>query len=392
MDKPKKLSKFEIMQLEVDPVWAEFLVICPDDLAALNYIGERRQKTNVFICRKCNSLDLEQTVNDSRVYRCSQCKTDNWLTANTFFQDLKLPHAWCGAIYLKNRGLKISVNYLAKLCRMSYSAADYMSKSVDFVMNRELSEPENQVGSAHFLDNFLRRSKATPFFAHPSAEEEMISRITSAKIDLITAESPKETIEQTAESTDAALISPSEIFPYEILETLGTEDLILVELLQSGPKSIEEILDGFNKANSLIKLNGLEEVSISAQFLLTKLSFLELQGIVVIQPGNLYKLQIEMFKRESRTMNACGNANCDECLSSPKASRFLEMFRKLIEDVHYGISRKNLQLFVSSYKFGLEAKRNTDQDRVDLMDLCLRGDRATRKQIMDYVTPSLVVF
>lgn len=392
MDKPKKLSKYELMKMQVDPVWAEYLVICPDEQAALKHIEDRRAKANLFTCRKCNSSDLIQNSSDIRSFRCKQCKTDSWLTSTTFFKDLNLPHSWCGAIYLKGRGLKMSVNYLSKLCKMSYSAADYMSKCIDFVMDQELAEPENQVGSAHFLDNFLRRSKATPFFAHPSAEEEMISKLPGANLDSNAAEPVHNNIGNTAGNTDVALTPASGTLPQEILDTLEKEDLIIVEMLQPGAKSIEEILDGFNKLNSLSKIKGLDEVSISAQALLTRLSLLEIQGIVAIQPGNLYKLQVEMFARKIRTMNACGNAACDACLSRPKSSRFLKAFRKLVEDVYYGISRKNLQLFVSSYKFGLEAKKNKDPDRVDLMELCLRSDRATRKQIMDYVTAPLVVF
>lgn len=394
MSKPEKLSKYELMKLAVDPVWKEFLSEFRDDQACLDDIKRRLSSASYLSCRECNSADLLRCLDDNRVYKCTKCKTLNWLTSGTFFEGLKRLHAWYGGIFLFDKGVEVSICYLHKLCGMVYSSTHDMVGCISVVIKQELKDPEHRVGSGHFMDNFLRRSKATPFFSHPSSEEEVFStKLSGAAVhpfDVTTKTAIEAQEKSQAESPieAAPTTSPRVAIPAEILKALDSEEIKIVESLSFVEKSFEELMQRLN---------------LSAQLLLARLSLLELKEIVSISPGNQIRLHPRHSAVVSRRATKCGVDSCEECLTgssirnrsntkSQYCSRFVQRFRIFIQDIQYGISRKYLQLNVTRLKFVLDARKRKNLEGASLFDLCLRHKRATRQEILDYVTPSVVVF
>ena len=84
----EKVTKARIMSAEVN--FEEFSKIYPDQEACFAYLAELKWPGGVYVCRKCNNAHFS-TGNTSFSRRCTKCRYEESVLANTIFQNTHFP-------------------------------------------------------------------------------------------------------------------------------------------------------------------------------------------------------------------------------------------------------------------------------------------------------------
>lgn len=278
----------------------------------------------------CFELQPEDTFGE-RNYKCPKCKQLVWVTAGTFFDGIKDPITWRGAIWLYDEGLTPSATDLQRLSGASYSTCWEICRKLNMVILEQILDGLNSVESAFFQEIIFRRTRVTPAGKHPRAEQAEIEK----------------------ESLDAA--------DEEILDDFTEKQVSILQGLSQEPVHFDVLCA---KAN------------VASKDLSSFLMLLELSGAAQRLAGDRY-VRIMRSKKVSKI---------DDLPLELKL--MIAAFKNFVRAKFQGISRKYLQLYLAAFFCYL----NRGQwERGRILNACLQRRKIRRKDLLDYVTPEQVL-
>jgi hypothetical protein len=320
------------------PKGSDYLeVLCADD-------GAMRKA-----CPLCGCRSLTRRPH-MRFAKCPRCKEQIWWTAGTFFERIRCPRAWLAAIWLRERGIPISVSRFHKFAEVAYSTAFNIWKKLSLICSEEMVENANIYSSRLFSEIIYRRSSQTPKGKHPREEE---PETEGAR--------PEENVRdsnQSSESQDATELP-------EQLELTPVEHEVYSKL-QAEPVHHEVLV-----ASTRLSTGQLSAV----------ITLLELKGLLKAVVGNRY-LRLAS-PGDERVAQHCRQPSRKTDDSPP----CIGAFTAFIERNFQGISRKYLQLYLAEYW--------CYKDRIrwgpgSILQACLRSKGLSHADIRSYVTPPMV--
>jgi len=332
---------------------------CFEELFKSHIDGERRS------CRYCGNHDLEKKYG-GRYGWCNHCKKKTWFTSGTFFEGIRVPHAYLGAILLKENGWSFNASDLEALADVAYSTAWQIEKKITMVIDHDIKSEADalSVSSALFHDAICKRSIETPANGHPVAEQDEIERRQS---DLGTADQmPKASAPTSAPPTgaDPLISAPSG-------RELSEDEKKILSFLSVNPIHIDEL---FRLAE------------VPAGNLGSILCVLELEGVIERMPGELYVLyaasQHTPTNNRRRTEQMSGGADV-----SLEVAMTVGSIVDFVRREFHGVSRKYLQLFIAAHWCYVDRAR---WSAGALMAACSRFPAVKYSDIRAFVTPLMV--
>ncbi len=318
-----------------------------------------------YECRHCGSFEVEE-LEGNRVIKCIRCGKETWLTAGTFFQNVRHPRAWHGAIFFIENGVSNSIASFARRFEIAFSSAWEIYKKLSIIIETQVCENVSYLPSAPFRSVFSRRSRETPAQGHPKEEEE-----TSLAED--SAHQPTAGLSAAPPSNfrlkkHGSRQKPPAAMPKEPAqeEPTGVEKEVL-ELLASGPLTFDALLEG---------------MSITPSNLLSMLSMMELKALLV-SSGNRYERVHPGNNVRAYPPDKTSRYNQPTSLDFSFAGKFIQF----VKEEYHGISRKYLQFYLFRYWCF------TDQARWTvgvLMNVCRDFRDIHISEIVGYVTPARV--
>lgn len=150
--------------------WSSFCCKFRDEASCRKDLFIALKESTLLICRLCQSTNNELCA-DLRRYACSHCGAINWVSSGTFFEGVCNLRAWYAAFWFFGRGAIVSSRWFSFIVGVSQSTALEIYWNVLHVLKNAWSSVGPKVGSAHFVDLFVKRSVCSVRKAHPSMEE-----------------------------------------------------------------------------------------------------------------------------------------------------------------------------------------------------------------------------
>jgi hypothetical protein len=338
-------------------VWMLFGALFPTQEACLKELLRRNAGDNIFRCRYCLSEDTFEELG-GRSIKCKGCKRRTWLTASTFFENIRHPRAWLAAIFLRERGVTISAARFQRLVGdIAYSTAWDIFKKLEFVITQQMENSFLTTPTAHFRDVICKRSLMTPPREHPFAEEAECGIRNGDGADKFSQHDEYSKSSSTSMYGGGAelslpVLAGTSSLECEIYEALSTEPLHFDALLVRTKTSVDQLLSA--------------------------ITMLELQGLVTNIGGNRY-VRSEPRKGDPRvvslpTISASGGSVISLCIEFVK--------RKF-----QGVSRKYLQFYLAEYWCYIDRTR---WSLGGLLRTCQQFCYVRTKEIRSYESPLMV--
>lgn len=296
-------------------------------IIVLNDLAKRK----VIICFHCKR-ENEIPSAEERVFLCKKCRKEIWVTARTNYHRAQLFFPRLAIIRLFEMGISLNPNQAAELLRISYDTANRIYKQVGISVISQFPDTAVEVPSAGALPIFCRRTNQTPAQKPPFEEEFEMQR--------------------NHQEQNSQTISESASLPG--MPELSELELLILEILSDTPVGLDQLL---------------EKTLQDSSSLLSALTFLELRGLILSQPGNRFT------KAKSMPISL----DCDE-----RKKSLVESFNFFVKDHYQGIGRKNSQIF-SSF-FWLAHDRKTWRKN-SLRKLFASHPYISYQDILDFVTP-----
>ena len=310
--------------------WAVFRVDLPNVQACVVSLQGFMELEGQSRSPCCFELQPGETLGE-RHYNCPKCKQVVWVTAGTFFDGIRDPITWRGAIWLYEDGLTPNAADLQRLSGASYSTCWEICRKLNVVILEKIFDGLYPVESAFFQEIIFRRTRVTPAREHPRAEQAEFEQV----------------------SSDAA----------------G-----------------EEGLDGFTEKEISILVN-LSQEPVHFDFVCakTKMPSNEISAFLVKLElfGAVQRLVGERYVRTKKSHKVSDEDNLPLELIV-----LISAFKDYIRAKFQGISRKYLQLYLAAFMWWM-TKGGWRRGR--LLNACLQQRKIRRKDLLDYVTPEQVL-
>ncbi|MBX9669454.1 MAG: hypothetical protein K2X93_17665 [Candidatus Obscuribacterales bacterium] len=314
---------------------------------AIAYILDLYHQGDGFRCT-CGNV-LSQEIN-TRMTKCGVCNRDCWLTADTMFDHAQRLVPYLTAVYLRTNGVEVQKGELADVTGVSSSTADLIFKKISMVLTNEMTGDFQEFSSSTFLEVFKRRSRATPRFAHPRAEED---------------EFESQRVESATEITE---VTPIEVAPMEVVTPdLEPRQRITFDAISSGESfTFDRLLD------------------------ITQLSISDLSYSVVTLQAEFNLIRRDDIGQYARTeVDSDGGTNATPKNDPPKQDdsklKVNQSAISYIKRLHGGTARKYIQFHVADH-WSLEEPKRWNNNA--LFQACLRSKPITREDISEYVSPA----
>lgn len=298
--------------------WSSFCCKFRDEAACRKDLYIALKDSNFLSCRSCQSRDY-QICSDLRRYACSPCGTINWVSSGTFFEGISNLRAWYAAFCFFGRGAIVSSRWFSFIVGVSQSTSLEIYWNVLHVLKEAWPSNGATVGSAHFVDLFVKRSVCSVRKAHPSMEErqeylDYLSSVFQSRESEFAEECTESTGDSraakqsgsfdlsislfsdslsSAQSHESSLLG-SEVSSLNCAADIGSSNVLgdigieidtmvslrdrLLNLLRQGPKTIDALI---------------EALGVEANEVLAELSELEIFGFVRSLPGGSVGLSSE---------------------------------------------------------------------------------------------------
>lgn len=277
----------------------------------------------------CFELQPEETFGE-RKYKCPKCKRLVWVTADSFFNGIKDPITWRGAIWLYEDGLSPTPADLQRLSGASYSTCWECCSKLNMVLVEHILDGLNPIESSFFQEIIFRRTRMTPAGKHPRTEQ--------------------------AEIEKASL----EIADEEAIDKFTERELLILDQLSQEPIQFDILC---------------EKTNIQSKDMSSFLMMLELSGTV-------QRLMGDRYVRSKKPTKISDVDNLSKELKVRIAA-----FKNFVQAKFQGIGRKYLQLYLAKYWCRLERE---SWHRGRLLNACLSRRKIRRKDLLNYVTPEYV--
>ncbi|MBX9670811.1 MAG: hypothetical protein K2X93_24635 [Candidatus Obscuribacterales bacterium] len=299
---------------------------------AIAYILDLYRKGDGFQCT-CGNV-LSQDIR-TRKTKCGECNRDCWVTAGTMFDHAKKLRPYLIAVFLKTNGVDFQKGELATVSGVSDSTADEIIKKIAFVIVDQMTGDFQEFSSIAFLEIYHKRSRATPPFAHPRAEEdefEIQRQANPAQSEVVEIRSP--------------VLPPEHA---RVFDAIPIEEAITF--------------------NRLLDITQLTIPQLSESLLALQIDF----PLIRLVAGDRYS-RLEEIPVQS--INHAG------------ANGRVEEIGALIEYVnliHGGVARKYLQCYAANHWWTSDPERWNNKD---LFQACLNSKPKTGRDIVLYVSPA----
>lgn len=150
--------------------WSSFCCKFRDEASCRKDLFIALKESTLLICRSCQSTNNELCA-DLRRYACLQCGAISWVSSGTFFEGVCNLRAWYAAFWFFGRGAIVSSRWFSFIVGVSQSTALEIYWNVLHVLKNAWSSVGPKVGTAHFVDLFVKRSVCSVRKAHPRMEE-----------------------------------------------------------------------------------------------------------------------------------------------------------------------------------------------------------------------------
>src|ERR1700678_1248555 len=130
-------------------VLSGFFSLFPDDKLSMDALTTRDEH-DTLKCSHCRSNNVEKD-DGGRFVKCTECWKKTWLTAGTFFEYIKRPRAWLGAIWLREHGIFMSASQFHKLFGIALSSALNIFKKLGMVIENDMDEDVLAISARVFL-------------------------------------------------------------------------------------------------------------------------------------------------------------------------------------------------------------------------------------------------
>jgi hypothetical protein len=379
-------KSYDERELQIQPLWAEFNRLYPDDGACLRALcGDDDSSFGGHACRFCGVVfkDLDYVM---RFYKCPECKNTVWLTADTLFRKTRNPRAWLAAIWFMEHGLVLSSSRFHSLLEIAQSTAWRILRSVSTVIQDKLIGNGEHLSSAVFVDLFCRRSCESPRREHPSAEQaasEADARSASESADRDTVSTDKDSVstEQAAAATGKSEAYLVEVWgaPVDPAKETSSSDSgfrqladVVLAVLSREPKHFDSIC---------------AELGLAPARLSSIMMFLELDGQIEVLPGNFF---VRHFIGHVTLLSDADLASAGAALgrgaSAMAIAEGIQKFRDFIALNFHGIARKYLQNYLASYWTQISNRWANGA----LLRACRHNIDAAFKLSVKYVSPLIV--
>jgi hypothetical protein len=329
----------------IEPLWQEFCTLYPEDEDCFAELCKLINTNERLRCKKCDGSEIGIGSN-MRVGKCISCNGQVWYTAGSFFEGIKKPKAWLGAIWLKGKGVNLSAGLLNRLTKVATSTAWTILKRLDLVVHAQLELEQNAhiVPSYMYASAICRRSLATPANQHPHSEEaEMNSREFETQMP------------PGAESdADGCYTGPS-----------GTQQLSKLEM-----EVLEHLANGKLQFEEVCNLVQQPVGKVSAT-----LAMLDMAGLIERLEGDFYHLAPKPFDRPDLS-------NSDQ--PNPEVVASIIATIAYIRSGFHGVSRKYLQLFLASHWCFANRLRWSPES---LLKACSQFPPIKNERIRQFVSP-----
>ncbi len=255
------------------------------------------------------------------------------------------------AIHLKQSGISFVADELVSVTDVSYSTASLIIKKLSMVIFGEMNDEFQEFSSVSFLPVYSRRSRATPSYSHPRAEEVEFWQEGSDEID----DDDDDDDDGVEETHDDALEDVSEVSA--VAASLPSDEAFVYDQISDERISFNTLLDRTN-----LKSDKLSLLLINLQLDFQLIDHLD---------GELYRRRAVIEEKPKP------KPIVHEQLAA------IESFKDYVKSIHQGISRKYAQLYAADYWCAM------DQDRWDndaLYIACIRSEPKSRRDIVEFVS------
>lgn len=279
-------------------VLAEFNEKFPSEKHCIDAIVERLKAD---WCKLCGSRQIERGFGN-RILSCRTCNKYSWVFAGTFFERMKLPRLYWGAIYLLERRLVFSANALSEWFGSAYASAFELLKKLRLVATSAMCALD-EVSIRVFEKILLRRCLETAAGKHPSD----FSEVEEDECDESAAANEECAMEEKDRSASCEMTSFEQT---------------IAGLLSSTPVTFDDLVASTGFTASQINV---------------ALTMLEFAGIASRIPGDQYLRQSQGARSSARTAQ------------SVQQSPIVSSISSFIKHYFGGISRRYLQLYIGGF-------------------------------------------
>ena len=310
----ESLSRFEIAIPNEDSARAHVLA-----MLAANGVG----------CGNCGVVGFPGS---DRYFCCHGCKRPVWVTAHTFFENVRKLRPWLALIWLMERGILFNPNQVHSLIDVSCSTAAEMKRKLDFLVAEQMPPDSPTVPSGLFNALFSRRTIETPARAHPREEQSQIDKQVETR-------------------------SAPEVVP------IADIDDPFYGPLNDCEKAVWDCLEEPLDFDRLAYRSKLDTSALNAGICL-----LEIRGLVKCSRGLYSRVCLGQYDVDTSKV-PIGN------------------FIKFVKTCHQGIGRRTLQWYLAAFWCHNDRKR---WGPGELLSVCLKASPVSRQQLRMYVSAPFV--
>ncbi len=242
--------------------WQKFISEFPTEADCVAELYRISNDGQTLHCRNCSS-ERVQTDYKERAGKCLSCSKEVWYTSDSYFDGIKKPTAWLGAIWLMERRIQFSDVDLARLANVAQSTVWNISKQIALIVNDRFEEGSSfiLVPSELFEPAICKRSIETPAGQHPFAEQVEMKK--------------REATNGESGPTDKAQFYEGMNNPQSFASTqLSGQDRSVYETLSNNELDLDELV-----ARTNIPIGKLQAI----------LTILEMDGLIERVPGGRYR-------------------------------------------------------------------------------------------------------
>lgn len=353
--------------------WHAFLIRYPLDCDCLEELCRFSNEIGTFSCSECGESN-KAIVAGARFVICTYCRHKDWRTAGTVFEGIRRPRAWLGAVWLLNHGVAFNAGDLQRLAGVSRDCAANIIRKLSMVLQRSLDseqaseglpqESQMVVESASLLGVVGKRSRITPAYMHPRAEEEILEKELARAADEC-GQSKGIGRESSVELEMDVANDPS----------LTRDDRYLYSLLTNEFRSFDSLFNefgddigNFNLALMNLQLAGWLEQSFGSAFRRRVRRRLDLVA------------QGKGTRRNDGSVESLDSEGSKSYVTGATLKSLIYFLRR----TYHALSRKFLQVYVAIFVF---LNRQWRGAMPDLLELCRNSRPIRREEIRAFVTP-----
>ncbi|MBU6452243.1 MAG: hypothetical protein KGS72_10720 [Cyanobacteria bacterium REEB67] len=382
----------------------------PTDAYCVESIYRRMESVSPFTCSYCGSQEFRREFG-ARKGRCAKCnKPKNFTAQSEFFNGMKAPRAYCGMLYLLEKGCFFNAHQVASELKISRGSSWELQREIDMAIDHAITLGEvSNLDSALFRDLYMRRSSVTPAYEDACSEQEAMEKLANQNVGADAAGTSSQA--DFDPLTNSYHFSDFEPYSDSFESNSPAENVLPLTPSRSDGADHSEIAPDHltELQKKLYAAIGPEPVSFDTLFeimnvdlseLLSALTMLELDELIVGLAGQKFQRQkatpgnaLVVSKASSDVSSRLHPPGLNPYISSAESEQLDALaisFRAFIRVLSQGISRKYIQLYFARFCFLLLSKNETNP--FSLFGACFEFGEVSRIQVKIFVSALKIKF